>query len=89
MESPEKGRGIVLDEAVVEGAFVMEYEGDIYPLKERPRHEEEYPKNREGCFILDALTTDGWICIDATRHLCLVRLLNHASRGEATLAPFR
>lgn len=29
VDTPSKGRGIVVDEAVAEGVYVLEYEGDV------------------------------------------------------------
>ena len=85
-----KGRGLVVREEVTAGSYVLEYEAEVYPRKERRSHKREYIGNNEGCFIIDVQTADGWVCLDATR--CLVspgRLLNHAPRDRATLAPFK
>ena len=86
-----KGRGVVVQESVPTGAFVCEYEAAVtYPRKDRPAHEEEYAKNGEGCYVLDVLTRDGWMCLDATRSFSSVgRLLNHAARPAATLTPYK
>lgn len=84
-----KGRGVVVLDSVPKGAYVLEYEySAVYGQRERARHEEEYEKNGEGCYILDVLTKDGWVCLDATRSfLSFGRLLNHASKSLATLSP--
>ena len=83
-----KGRGLVLIEGVPEGSYVLEYEGEVYPRREREAHEREYSSNDEGCYILDVQIPDGWYCIDATRHLLSPgRLMNHAAKTKATLTP--
>ena len=86
-----KGRGVVVKERVPMGAYVCEYEATTtYRRKERADHEAEYAKNDEGCYILDVLTKDGWMCLDATRSYNSVgRLLNHAPRTTATLTPYK
>lgn len=87
---PNKGRGIILQEAVPEGSYVLEYKAEVYPRKERAAHESEYIANDEGCYILDIQTKEGWMCLDATRYLSSPgRLLNHAPSAQATLKPFR
>ena len=46
--------------------------------------------NEEGCYILDAQTQEGWICIDLTRRLFSPgRLMNHAPYNKATLTAFK
>ena len=90
VEVAGKGRGVRVKEKVSAGAYVCEYEGEIYPRKERPAREAEYAVNGEGCYILDAQTQDGWICVDATRcYSSIGRLLNHASKALATLTPYK
>ena len=85
-----KGRGLILQEAVTKGAFVVEYEADVYPRREWPAREEEYIANGEGCYVMDVQTSQGWMCFDATRRfLSPGRLMNHARRCEATLTPFK
>lgn len=86
-----KGRGVVVQDWVPKGSFVCEYESSTtYQRKHRKKHEEEYAKNGEGCFILDILTRDGWMCLDATRLYSSVgRLLNHAPKSTATLTPYK
>ena len=80
VEMQEKGRGVRVMEEVPVGSYVREYEADrVYPRKHRASQEEEYVRNDEGCYILDILTRDGWMCLDATRCFSSVgRLLNHA-----------
>ena len=86
----EKGRGVILMEAVKEGAFVVEYEATVYPRKERAAREKEYCSNGEGCFIIDVQTPSGWVCFDATRSFHSPgRLMNHAPRFAATVVPFK
>jgi len=70
--------------------YVLEYEAVVYPRRERQAHEKEYIANDEGCYILDVQTPEGCFCLDATR--CLLspgRLMNHAQRAKASLAPFK
>ena len=88
MESEDKGRGVLVDEDVEQGRYMFEYKADVYPRKERSAREREYIANGEGCYILDVLTSDGWMCLDATRkHVTVGRLLNHAPKATATLTP--
>jgi histone-lysine N-methyltransferase EZH2 len=77
-------------EEVAKCSYVLEYEGEVYARKDRRTHEREYASNNEGCYILDAQTPEGWVCIDSTRHLFSPgRLLNHAPSTKATLTPFK
>ena len=78
-------------ERVPAGAYVCEYETDaIYPRKDRDLQEAEYTRNDEGCYLLDVLTRDGWVCLDATRCFSSMgRLLNHAPKTVATLTPHK
>ena len=88
-EVPIKGRRVVVREEVPKDSYVIEYEAEVYPRRERAAREREYVWNGEGCFIVDVQTSDGWMCLDGTRRLnSLGRLLNHAPRALATLAPF-
>ena len=91
VDMKNKGRGVVVQERVPKCSFVCEYEAtSTYRRKHREEHEAEYAKNGEGCFILDVLTKDGWMCLDATRsYSCVGRLLNHAPRNSATLTPYK
>ena len=90
VEMPGKGRGVVGAEHIKEGSYVLEYKAEVYPRKERAAREREYSANGEGCYILDTLTRDGWVCLDATRRLSSAgRLLNHAPKSVATLTPFK
>jgi SET domain-containing protein len=86
-----KGRAVFATTSIPQGAYVCEYVRDcVYPLKDRPTHEEEYKENGEGCMILDIHTKHGWLCLDATRcHDTVGRLLNHAPHRRATVRPFR
>jgi hypothetical protein len=85
-----KGRGVVLVDPAEEGMYVLEYEADVYPRKERKTHEREYIANGEGCYIIDVQTSKGWVCFDATRNfLSPARLMNHSPKGKATLTPFK
>ena len=85
-----KGRGVFLLEPVKEGSYVLEYEAVVYPKKERAKHEKEYIANGEGCFIIDVQTSGGWLCFDATREFYSPgRLMNHSTKGEATVIPFK
>ena len=85
-----KGRGLVVEEPVTKGEYVVEYAGDVYHQKQRKARELEYTENEEGCFILEVQTKEGWICIDPTRRpLCPGRLMNHSPSSHATLVPFR
>ena len=85
-----KGRGLVVEEPVAKGEYVVEYAGDVYHQKQRKARELEYTENEEGCFILEVQTKEGWICIDPTRRpLCPGRLMNHSPSSHATLVPFR
>ena len=85
-----KGRGVRVKEKVPKGAYVREYEGEVYPRKERAAREREYAANGEGCYILDCQTREGWICVDATRSYSAIgRLLNHAPRFLPTLVPYK
>ena len=88
VEVEGKGRGVVAQERIPTGAFVCEYEVAVTcPKKDRPVHEEE---NGEGCYVLDMLTRDSWMCLDATRSFSSVgRLLDHAARSVATLIPLQ
>ena len=54
---------------MAKGLYVLEFEGEVYPRKSRRAREREYASNEEGCYILDAQTREGWICIDSTRRL--------------------
>ena len=65
-EFPGKGRGVVLD-AFEEGAYLVEYEAEVYPRKEMAARLVEYRVNEEGCYVIEVLTKDGWLCLDATR----------------------
>ena len=86
VESEEKGRGVFVDEDVKAGRYMLEYKAEVYPPKQRAEREQEYMANEEGCYILDILTCDGWMCLDATRKYGTVgRLLNHAPKSLATL----
>jgi SET domain-containing protein len=90
VEVEGKGRGVRVKEKVPKGAYVCEYEGEVYPRKERAAREREYAVNGEGCYILDCQTREGWICIDATRSYSAIgRLLNHAPSFLATLVPYK
>ena len=52
--------------------------------------EQEYAVNGEGCYILDAQTEDGWICVDAICcYSSIGRLLHHASKTLPTLTPYK
>lgn len=85
-----RGRGIFVCEEVKKGSYVLEYEADVYPRRQRAEREREYVANGEGCFIIDVQTSNGWMCFDATRHfLSPGRLMNHAQRGIATVCPFK
>ena len=86
-----KGRGVVVREGVPKGAYVCEYPATLtYPRKERAGYEEEYTRNGEGCYILDCLMRDGWVCLDGTRSYSGVgRYLNHVPRSVATLTPYK
>ena len=86
-----KGRGVVEREGVPKGAYVCEYPATLtYPRKERAGYEEEYTRNGEGCYILDCLMRDGWVCLDGTRSYSGVgRYLNHVPRSVATLTPYK
>ena len=85
-----KGRGVVLVDPAEEGMYVLEYEADVYPRKERKTHEREYIANGEGCYIIDVQTSKGWVCFDATRNfLSPARLMNHSPKGKATVTPFK
>ena len=85
-----KGRGLLLLEPVREGSYVLEYGAVVYPRRERAVREREYVANGEGCYIIDAQTSQGWMCFDATRRfLSPGRLMNHEPRGKATLTPFK
>lgn len=78
----------MVDEDVKQGQYIVEYEGDVNPRKERSAREKEYAINREGCYILDVLTADGWMCVDATRkNMTVGRLLNHAPKDVTTQTP--
>ena len=63
---------------------------EVYPRTERPRHEEEYAANDDGCMILEVQTSKGWMCLDATRLYAIPgSLLNDAQARAAILKPFR
>ena len=85
----EKGRGVVCEDHIQEGDFVLEYKThEVYPRKDMESREEEYRLNGEGCYILEAQTPVGWLCFDATRKVgSLGRLINHSSTPN--LRPFR
>ena len=62
----------------------------MYKREERAIYEGEYANNQEACMILEAQTQEGWVCLDATRHLgTLGRLMNHAPKTSATVKPFK
>ena len=64
----EKGRGVVARENISKGDYVMEYSSArVYAKKERRKWEEEYALNDEECYIVDAQTPSGWMCVDGTR----------------------
>ena len=86
-----KGRAVIATERIEAGSYICEYEREaVYPLTDRPTHEKEYAGNGEGCMILDILTVDGWLCLDATRsHDTVGRLLNHAPARYATARAFK
>ena len=93
-EIPGKGRGVILQESVLKDTYIAEYKTPkrkgVYPRKERRKHEIEYTRNNEGCMILEVQTTEGWMCLDATRrHDSLGRLFNHAPAHSATIRPFK
>lgn len=87
VELPGKGRGVVAGEALASGVFICEYKTHaIYPRTQKQQHEEEYICNGEGCYIVEAQTSRGWMCFDATRRFnSWGRLLNHASHPNCKL----
>ena len=89
IESPGKGRGVVSDERLEKGDFVVEYRSaEVYPRSEKTKHVLEYELNGEGSYILEVQTNNGWWCLDATRALGTVgRLINHST--QPNLKPFR
>ena len=86
-----KGRAVFATATIPCSAYVCEYEREqVYPVKDRPAHEEEYSINGEACMILDIHTAHGWLCLDATRcHDTVGRLLNFAPARTATVRPLR
>ena len=73
-----KGR---VQDWVPKGSFVCEYESSTtYQRKHRKKHEEEYAKNGEGCFILDILTSmpPGCIPVLGVSSTTLQRVLPHS-----------
>ena len=88
---PGKGRAVFLREPIAKDTFVLEYKtSEVYPRRERQKHEDVYELNNEGCMILEVETSQGWFCLDATRrHNTLGRLMNHAPPRKATLRPFK
>lgn len=83
-ESEGKGRGLFAQENVPKGTYVCEYKTAImYPRSQRKQHEEEYKKNDEGCFILEAKVKERWVCFDATRKYdSYGRYINHSHSGN-------
>ena len=45
----------------------MEYEAEVYPRKEMAASLVEYRVKEEGWYVIEVLTKDGWLCLDATR----------------------
>ena len=76
----EKGRGVVANEPISKGDFVIEYKTkEVYRLRQRAAHMKEYDMNGEGSYILEIQTSDGKWCLDATRRMdSLGRLMNHS-----------
>ena len=79
----EKGRGVVADEDIEEGEFVVEYKySESYKPKVKPKKDRDYIKSNMGCFILEVqLPHDkGWLCLDATLNInCWGRYINHST----------
>ena len=91
IDSKEKGRGIITNEDIKKGDFVVEYKyNESYAKKLRPEKEQEYIINNEGCYILDVqLPSDkGWICLDATRNVhSWGRYMNHSATPNLKMQP--
>ena len=53
INTEDKGRGIAAGEKIEAGEFVCEYKYNTsYQLKEKPRYDEEYTINDEGCYTI-------------------------------------
>ena len=75
----EKGRGVFCSTKITKGTFVCEYETDeVYPRVELKRRREEYDKNGESSYVVEAKVEEKWLCFDATRRYSGVgRYMNH------------
>ena len=47
--------------------YLVEYEAEVYPRKEMAARLVEYRVNEEGWYVIEVLTKDGWLCLDAAR----------------------
>ena len=91
INTEDKGRGIAAGEKIEAGEFVCEYKYNTsYQLKEKPRYDEEYTINDEGCYTMEVQlpANRGWLCLDATRNIySWGRYINRSARPNLKTHP--
>jgi histone-lysine N-methyltransferase SETD8 len=79
------GLGVKSTRSLPQGAFFLEYQGDLITKQEAVKRDKLYGEQGKGCFLLYFKHRGEQLAVDATQSSRKARLVNHCKKGNLKL----